>query len=292
VLKNIESIPTLMKSHTSFMKKVLFIALITFTVGCTSLKVKIGAKMSMKNKDNTEIAMNVRPKIHHISSGWSSLFKQNMNDAWKNLHLKGINYFLLGKPSILRGYVSRADINSKFYQAWFGVYVIQAKENVFGFSNDKINTNPKEGILEYGKVAEHDQVAWLAAMGDPKPFARSISFTPINTIRIDGKEVQFFEGTIESHSDLTNKETSLTNLLGVPKTSKWNKKVDAYHDITLKGIYGIWYNQKDKTIKIVYGCGAITKLKDGTIIENYSGLKDKMLEMAKSITFKKLNVDK
>ncbi len=256
---------------------------------CTSLKVKIGAKMSMNYKDNLESKMNVRPKINHKPNGWSNLFKQNMNDAWKKLNIQGIFYFLLGKPKMFRGYVTRSDVNSKFYQAWFGVYVIHAKDQVFGIPNDSINVNAHKGILEYGKVAEHDQLAWLSAMGDKNPYAKSINYVPIKMIELDGQKVQLFEGTIESHSDLTDKQTSLTKLLGMPKPKKWKEKVNANHTITLKGIYGIWYNEKDKTIKIVYGCGSIVSLKDGTTIDYYSFLKNDLIKMAEGVTIKNLN---
>ena len=268
-------------------KMLLFITLVTVT-SCTSLKIKIGAKMSMKYKDNLEYSMNVRPTINKKPNGWSNLFKQNMNDAWKKLNIKGINYFLVGKPKMLKGYVTRSDVNSKFYQAWFGVYIIQAKDRVFSVSNDSINIIPQQGIMEYGKVAEHDQLAWLSAMGDKNPYAKSISYSPIHTIQLDGQKVQLFEGTIESHSDLTDKETSLTKLLGMPKPKKWKEIVSANHTITLKGIYGIWYNEKDTTIKIVYGCGSIVLLKDGTKIDHYSQLKKDIMIMAENITMENL----
>jgi hypothetical protein len=268
--------------------KLMTLSVLVFLTSCTSLKIKIGAKMTIKNKDSLENVMNIRPNFIYKSNGWSSMFKQNMNDAWKKLNIKGINYFLLGKPRALKGYVSRSDIKSKFYQAWFGTYIIQANEDVFSIPNEKINESPLEGIMEYGKVAEHDQIAWLIAMGDKNPVAKSISYVPIIQINIDGQVVQLFEGTIESHSDLSEEKTSLNKLLGMPKANKWREKVEPFHNITLKGIYCIWYNKNDRTIKIIYGCGSILKFKDGTTVDYYTVLKNDLIKMFQNVTFEKL----
>lgn len=271
------------------LKKIMIPLFLLLTTACTSIKVNIGAKMTMKHTDELEDSINIRPDFNYLPSKWSPMFKQNMTSAWQKLNIKGINYFTLGKPGFLKGYVSRSDVKSKYYQAWFGTYIIQATNNVFTTPNLKINESALAGIMEYGKVAEHDQIAWLDAMGDKSPFAKSISFNPIEKIEIDGTVVQFFEGIIESHSDLTDKSTSLARLLGMPKSKKWDDNVTANHNITLKGIYGIWYNEADRTIKIVYGCGSIVHLKDGQTVDNYLLLKDELLRMAKNVSFNKLN---
>jgi hypothetical protein len=260
-------------------------------IGCTSIKIQIGAKMTMKHKDNLEASMNVRPMFNVTPSQWSPMFKQNMNDAWRELNIRGINYFLLGKPKMFRGYVSRSDINSKYYQSWFGCYVIQADNDVFSFPNININTSPHDGIMEYSRVAEKDQIAWLYAMGDKTPYAKSVSFTPLLKLELDGREVQFFEGVIASHSDLTENQTSLSKLLGRPSARKWSGSVASNHDITLKGIYGIWYNESDRTVKIIYGCGSIFKLSNGMEIDYYSDIKDELIEMAKAVSFNSLVVN-
>ncbi len=266
-----------------------FILFLSFSIfACTSIKVKVGSRISVKQQDSLENIMAIRPHFDYLPRKWSAMFKQNMNGVWKRLNIKGINYFAFGKPVLLKNHASRTDPNSMYYQAWFGTYVIQADKQVFQTSNAEINKFPEIGIMQYAKLAEYDQMAWPFAMGDEQPAAKVSSVVPLENIKIDNFNVQFFEGTIESHSDLTNKETKLSKLFGMPKYKKWKDKVDAHHNITLKGIYGIWYNEQDKTIRIVYACGSIFSLKNGQQIDNYSKIKPQLIEMIKKISFKSL----
>ena len=257
-----------------------------------SVKLKIGSKRVMKREDTQETINAVRPTFNYRPKKWAPPFKNNMNAAWRDLDIKGVNYFTFGKPGLFRQYINRSNYRSKYYQAWFGTYIIEAKQDVFGMPNQQINNAPDRGIQEFGKVAEKDQTAWLTALGDTSPMARTVSFEPIKSVKINGTTVQIFEGTMESHSDLTDKRTRWSKLLGMPKPKKWSGKLDRNHSIALKGIYGIWYDANDQTIKIVYGCGSIIKLKDGRTFDYYTQIKDELLEMAENVSYIPLKLDR
>lgn len=143
------------------MNKFLIFLFIASLFACTSIKVKLGGRISVKQQDSLENVMAIRPKFDYLPSKWSPMFKQNMNNVWKKLNIQGINYFAFGKPGLFKKYASRTDPNAKYYQAWFGTYIIKADKQVFQSSNADINKFPEVGIMQYGKLAEYDQMAWL-----------------------------------------------------------------------------------------------------------------------------------
>ena len=172
-----------------------------------------------------------------IPKGWTKPFKLAMNDIWKDLHLRGVNYFSFGGPQGVRSYSSRADFRSSRYQAWMGVYALDARQNLFGHDNALINRSPASFIRELARLAEHDQKAWLQNAGDPSPEAKSTRFRQAGTLRIDGADRAVFECTMESHSDLSLSEKGVASLLGRPKPSYWTPHLSAYHNVTLHGFY-------------------------------------------------------
>jgi hypothetical protein len=175
-----------------------------------------------------------------------------MNDIWKDLHLQGVNYFTFGGPQGAKSYSSRADFRSSRYQAWMGVYAVDARQNVFGRDNALINRSPASFIRELARLAEHDQKAWLKAAGDPSPLAKSTRFREAGTLRIAGADRAVFEATMESHSDLSLSEKGVASLLGRPKPSYWTPHLSAYHHVTLHGFYVPWYEPRSQTVFVAY----------------------------------------
>lgn len=178
-------------------------------------------------------------------------------------------------------YAERSNPFSKFYHAWFGVYVIQADSGRLGFTRDNL------GIEELGKLAEFDQRAWLRAMGDTLPEATWTGFIRKDKILIDGNTRPCYEGTIVGHSYLSdNKSNQFINFLGMPPKERWEDALAPFHDIILKGIYGGWYSEEYNMTIVYCGCGSIITMLSGQKIDHYSEILDDLIHLAEGIQFR------
>ncbi len=247
-----------------------------------SLRLQFGVWKLNKRPANQEILNGVKPHFTYLPHAWiSPMMKQEMNQIWEPLNLKGMNYFTLGGPkNIFAKYVERSNPCSPYYQAWFGVYIIKAPKERFGFDREEMDVN------ELGKLAVYDQNAWLKAMGDPNPLAHGEHYEKTGTINSGGIERTLYEGTMASHADLSQKARSLlVRFLGVPSKSLWEHELAPYHTVTLKGIYGGWYSPEYDVTIVFYGCGSLFQTSSGKTYNHFETIKDELLRMAEGIEF-------
>jgi hypothetical protein len=258
---------------------IIILLLVFILTGYHNLRFRAGVWMTNRNTPEQERMHGVRPVFTDIPGGWSRPMKQDMNHIWKPLNLKGMNYFSFGAPKhFFSKYAERSNPFSRFYQAWFGVYVIQADTGRFGIPRDNLE------IEELGKLAEFDQRAWLRAMGDTLPEATWTGFIRQDRILINGQPRQCYEGTIVSHSDLSgSKSNRLINLFGMPPQERWEDEVAPFHDITLKGIYGGWYSVQYNVTIVFYGCGSIVTTRSGEKIDHYSEILNDLIRLAEGV---------
>jgi hypothetical protein len=228
---------------------------------------KSQATLEQERANGAAVVLATTPK------GWTKPFKLTMNEIWKDLQLQGVNYFTFGGPQGLASYSSRADFRSRRYQAWMGVYVVDARRNVFGRENALINRDPGLFIHKLARLAEHDQKAWLRSAGDPSPRADTTQFHRAGTLRIAGADRAVFEGTMQSHSDLSLSKEGVASLLGRPKASYWTPHLSQYHNVTLKGFYVPWYEPESQTLFVAYGNGASFQTNSGERIDYVSALR-------------------
>jgi hypothetical protein len=246
--------------------------------------------------------INTKPSIQETVNGvqpaplkqiaeWSSFFKQEMNDMWQSIGLKGMNYYAIGEPAKNNKYSQRSDFKSKYYQGWFGTYVIDAKNQLFDFPNDSINTSNKKVIEKLANIGVLDQDSWLYAMGDPEALTSTDLIIPknnfeiIDTFLLDGQRVPVIQFSMNSHSDLTDTVTGLSKMIGMPAKSEWESQLHSNHRLILNGFYIYWYNKKDKTLKIIYGVGCAFSTKNNIDYNTYDLIKKDMLNMAKQMTY-------
>jgi len=236
----------------------------------------------------------VRPNEHKKVGQWSPFIKQDMNEIWESLGLKGVNYYCVGEPEKNNDYIQRNDFKSKYYQGWFGVYMIEAKRKLFDYPNDSLNSVSFGNINNLLSIAVMDQTSWLYAMGDTSALTSTSiieskeSFQPVDKIYIDGHYAPVFEFQMNSHSDITDKMSDMTKVFAMPKKDYWGNQLSAYHNITVKGCYIYWYNKIKQTLTIIYGSGCSFATKDLKRYDTYPLIKNEILDMIKSIGF--LNV--
>jgi hypothetical protein len=248
---------------------------------CQSVKLGLGRTLANKSRATLEQerANGAEVVLAAIPQGCTKPFKLSMNEIWKDLHLQGVSYFTFGGPHGSSSYSSRADFRSPRYQAWMGVYVVDARRNFFGRDNALINRDPGSFLRELARLAEHDQKGWLKSAGDPSPKAELIQFRRAGTVRIAGAERTVFEATMKSHSDLALKEEGVAGLLGRPKPSYWTPHLSQYHDVTLKGFYVPWYAPESQTLFVAYGNGASFQTNSGEKIDYVSAVRAELESM-------------
>ena len=267
------------------MKKIVFILLLVAVPSVLIfysfhwLRLQAGAWIGDRNITDQEVISGVRPIFSYLPAGWTSPMKQDMNTIWEPLGLRGMNYFTFGgAKTLFSKYARRSDPHSKFYQAWFGVYVIQGGEDRFTLMGNDID------IEALGRLAQFDQIAWLTAMGDSQPTATWTGFIRQDRILIEGIERPCFEGTIVSHSDLTDRRDSgHVRLLGMPPRSSWEYTLIPYHHLTLKGIYGGWYSAAHGVTIVYYGCGSVFTTRTGEKIDYYQEIKQDLIRLAEGM---------
>lgn len=274
-----------MKTAKSKLLFIIMFSIVTLVIlgyfSYHALRLRIGIWMINHKSARQEIINGVKPMFTKVPAGWIKPMKQEMNQIWKPLQLKGMNYFTFGGHNTLFSkFVERSNPHSRFYQAWFGVYVIKNEGTSFGIREG----NPD--IIALGNLANFDQRAWLKAMGDPTPRVEGIGYVKTDSLSIEGTKHAFFEGDILSHSDLTDSISSkLVQLLGMPPRSRWKDDVTKYHDIRLKGIYGVWYSDRYDVTFVVYGCGCSFETFSHQLFNHYDEIRHDLVVMAEGIRF-------
>ena len=267
------------------MKNILLFAAFLTLASCESGK--LGLARMLTNRDSAtleqERSNGASVVLATIPNGWTKPFKLVMNEIWKDLHLQGVNYFTFGGPQGARSYSSRADFRSSRYQAWMGVYAVDARQNVFDRPNALINRSPGSFLGELARLAEHDQKGWLRSAGDPSPEAKSTRFRPAGTLRIDGADRTVFEATMESHSDLALSEKGVATLLGRPKPSYWTPHLREYHRVTLHGFYVPWFAPRSQTVFVAYANSAAFQTNSGESIDYAPALRAELRSMLEGV---------
>lgn len=277
------------------MKNIIALLLLTLCMIDCSLGQTSGIEqmVMMTNKQTLpqETDNGVKAVLPMPAEGWTPFLKQDMDQIWSSIGLRGVNYYCVGKPEAGKSYSERSDFKSKFYQSWFGTYIIEAKKQLFEFPNEEINSKKRQVINQLMKIGILDQSSWLYAMGD-KAARNSTTLTDsvdnfavLDHLSIDGQTVPMIKFSLNSHSDLTDSATQLSSLVGMPDKSYWKSHVDAYHNVVLIGFFIYWYNKTDQTLRIIYGTGCSFSTKDKTIFNTYPLLMNGMLLMAKELRY-------
>jgi hypothetical protein len=185
----------------------------------------------------------------NVDSVWVKPMKNLMNPIWTPIDAEGVNYFTFGGPShLLRNFSERSNPSSPYYQAWVGGYVTKLKHG----------TVPADLPVWASKVTAFDQRSWLSAMGDPAPVADFGAAAPVGKIVVDGHELQLWQGTMKSHSDLSeHPQGPLANLLGMPPKSKWPEGIREFHDLSLEGYFVCWSDDTRNISVVIYAVEAV-----------------------------------
>jgi hypothetical protein len=214
-----------------------------------------------------------------LPPGWISN-QEVMDEHWRPLMLKGVNYFAFGGPAPPNHFAARSDPRSNLYQAWFGCYAVQGGRELFAHADRAAQ------FQWLSKLAEYDQVAWLVAMGDPKPDAKWIEHSKPMSISIDGKPRILYEATMVSHSDLSRigpDSTPLAKSIGMPEVMTPPDAVQPFHPITLRGLYSFWYDPVSDRTFVAYGVSSSFTDANGSTHDNSQSLASTLRKLLEGI---------
>ena len=235
---------------------------------CVSVMIAGQPAPATGNHSGEEKAKHTRVSFDPLPPGW--IAEQNvMDDIWKSLRLRGVNFYAYGGPAEPHPYAARSDPNSRLYQAWVGAYVIEGSKA----ANSRVPM----------KLADLDQRSWLGAMGDPDPAFTLTAEHEHGTIRIDGVEHPLFTFDATTHSDLGPGTTPLAKHMGMPPIANWKNKLVPFHDIELRCYYTYWHDTRRDLTIIVYACAAGFKLESGERRDNFPALDTQFLRMIRNV---------
>jgi len=140
-----------------------------------------------------------------------------MDYVWLPLGAHGTNYYYLVPDG-------RYDSESKYYQAWFGIYWIDGK---WGVHDEELI---KQDIYRFAIV---DQNFWLAQHGDPNPYTDIYAEIEFKQIEVNGVSGWFMHGSMITHSDVAKEH---------------------YREIIITGFFFVAYFRKYDKTAIVYAC--------------------------------------
>lgn len=167
-----------------------------------------------------------------------------MDYVWLPLGAHGTNYYYLVPGE-------RGNPNSKYYQAWFGVYWVDGK----WYSEEDISI-VKDAIYKFAII---DQNFWLAQHGDPNPYTAVKSEEEFKRYEVNGIEGWLMIGSMYTHSDVAE---------------------EGYKNISIKGFFFVaYFPEYDKTA-IVYACTS-----EEYYDTNKDGIRDELFNLLHQIVF-------
>ena len=216
-----------------------------------------------------------------ITPAWVKPMKNLMNTIWTPIQAKGVNYFTFAAPgNLFRSFSERSNPRSPYYQAWVGGYVTKRTDG----------SVPSDLPMWASQVTALDQRSWLSAMGDPMPVADFGPAAPVGNIEIDGRDLQLWHGTMQSHSDLSDHPSGpLATLLGMPPKSTWPIGIAAFHDVILDGYFACWSDPTRNISVVIYAVAAVFGKQSEVVGDNRRIIKDELLNLMKSAKIEPVN---
>ena len=176
------------------------------------------------------------------------IVQQNpMDEIWKPLGMRGVNYFAFGGPVPPNKFSARSDPASPLYQAWLGAYVV-----IGGLDSASATDQARQRELIV-HLTQYDQRAWLAAMGDPAPVADVVGQLRLSQVVIDGGARSCLVGEMRRHNQLSHGTTPLAQSFGMPPATSWQAQLAPFHDVTLHVQGAVWYDAARHVSIVVYG---------------------------------------
>ncbi|MHB1688766.1 MAG: hypothetical protein ACYCVH_15540 [Ignavibacteriaceae bacterium] len=261
-----------------FFKTGLFFYLIsvtifTFSIGATIFK---GSKVRIGLSD---------PHFHYISSNWIPQYnKIDMHDIWLNagINREGFSYYFLPKAKAPDTCSERFNPDSKYFQAWFGIYTVSDNsKGVYAIKNNKLNA------MDIIKLGIADQKVWLnnfARLDTPKVYLDTSYNIKVKNVIIDQVNGWEISARIISNTDVG--VNNIQNLQGIYKVDKsvWKDVINSYQMVGLDAYLYVWYSPENKKLNVAYFNGAEFIDKNSIRHNTIDSIKTELKKMVDNIT--------
>ena len=227
------------------------------------------------------------PKFQRISDNWiKDPFHVSMAAIWRRegIPVSGENYYYVPAPAPDQEYSRRFDPTSKYFQSWFGVYVLKQMETgPYGFENNKLV--PRDFI----QLGIADQRAWLRNAGfeftQHAEIDTSFAIESMPTT-IAGKDAWRLTARIRSNADVGEKypQNRRVGYVNVPPAA-WVNDLNSYEPVLLDAVCYIVPDPEKKVTYVIYFNGVEFFDKSGQRHQTLPEIMTELEAMVSSVVF-------
>jgi len=229
---------------------------------------------------------NAVPEFPNSAEAWHPTpFSIDMSDYWNEAGIAfgGMNYYLLPKPAAGNSWSERFNPDSKYFQAWVGVYTVwDSNGAIYGAQGGELGT--KAIVL----LGVEDQSHWLEEFaGITSPIVKVDDTVPLTkeATTIDGSPGWKITCRLKTQTDTgdNNQESGFPPLLVVPKAA-WASRIASYQEVSLDVCLYVWHsNQHGQLNVIYYNSTSFTPL-SGSAVDTKPAVFGELDAIARSIT--------
>jgi hypothetical protein len=227
------------------------------------------------------------PIFKEISDNWvKDPFHVSMAAIWRRegIPVSGENYYYVPAPVPDQEYSRRFDPTSKYFQSWFGVYVLKPMETgPYGFENNKLV--PRDFI----QLGIADQRAWLRNAGfeftKQAEIDTSFAIESMPTT-ISGKDAWRIIARIRSNADVGENypKNRRVGYVNVPPTA-WANDLNSYEPVLLEAVCYIVPDQMKNVTYVIYFNGVEFLDKSGQRHQTLPEIMAELEAMVSSVVF-------
>jgi hypothetical protein len=227
------------------------------------------------------------PKFQYVSDNWmKEPFHISLTSIWQNEQIPatGESYYYLPVPTLGKLYSQRFDPTSRFFQCWFGVYVLKPTEaRPYGFENSK--PIPQHFI----RLAMADQRAWLqkaAGVRAPQLDIDTSFAVTCAPSTVAGKQAWRIAARLHSNVDVgeNNRQNTRAAYANVPNAA-WLPYLDSYASVLLDVVFYVVNDGESKATYVIYYNGVEFVDKLGERHHTLPEIDAELQAMASSISF-------
>jgi hypothetical protein len=226
------------------------------------------------------------PEFPNTADAWyPSAFSIDMSDYWSSAGIPfgGMNYYLLTKPVAGNSWSERFNPDSKYFQAWLGVYTVSDSNGVtYGIQDGELDA--KATVL----LGVTDQINWLKDFaGIPSPIVKVDDTIPVTkeATTILGSPGWKITCRLKAQADTgdNNQQSGLPSLLVVPKTA-WNSRISSNQEISLDICLYVWHSDQHGQLNVIYYNSTSFTDRSGNALDTKPAIFGELDAIARSIT--------
>jgi hypothetical protein len=234
----------------------------------------------------SSVPVHHQPRFQYIPASWFGMVNSiDMGAYWNGAGIPfgGMNYFLLPMPAGGNAWSERFNPDSKYFQAWIGIYTVPDSNGaIYGM---------QDGVLEENAIAKLgivDQTHWLMEFGQiPSPVVKLDDTYPMTkeAATIDGCDGWKVACRLTTPADTgdDNMQAGMPALLVVPK-SAWEARIASYQPISLDVCLYVWHSAENGELNVIYYNSTRFTDLGGNTVDTKAVVSDELDTIAKSIT--------